>query len=347
MIDKSKNGAGGQGQQGGVRIDDRAPAAGYIDPIELGGMLKSSTATRAIEWSRPLASARTPSSPATVAVVDDRIEVQELLAIRLGMVAGLQLVGQGYTGSEAVELARSVSPDLMILDLQMPVMGGAEAIPLLRALCPQMRIVIYTSDPGLADLSGANRPDAIVLKGGNLGYLMNVVERLLAESPNDQVQVDLGRLPVQVAVHAFDSWVGLNTRVRHALATKGDLSADLLGDVLPLNSSELLSLMGVFMQFGMPVMAASAAGETEVDLRFMVNRAAGAAARRALLALGGNGTLRAFNKAWSHSPTKEAEQALDLVDRRLVEQLPVSQAVGRTIPSFFHRNQTVPAASDG
>jgi hypothetical protein len=118
--------------------------------------------------------------------------------------------------------------------------------------------------------------------------------------------------------------VGLNSRVRHALETKGDVSAALLGDVLPLDSSELLCLMGVFMQFGTPLMVASAAGDSVVDLRFTVRRAAGAAARRALLALGGNGTLRAFNKAWSHSPTKEAELALDLVDRRLVEQLPVS-----------------------
>jgi hypothetical protein len=108
------------------------------------------------------------------------------------------------------------------------------------------------------------------------------------------------------------------------LATEGDVSAELLGDVLPLDSSELLSLMGVFMQFGPPLTTARAAGDSLVDLRFTVRRDTGAAARRALLALGGNGTLRAFNKAWSHRPTREAELALDLVDRRLVEQLPVS-----------------------
>ncbi len=60
-------------------------------------------------------------------------------------------------------------------------------------------------------------------------------------------------------------------------------------------------------------MATGRKGEASVDLRFAVRRDAGAAARRALLALGGNGTLRAFNKAWSHSPTREAQEALDLV----------------------------------
>jgi hypothetical protein len=184
--------------------------------------------------------------------------------------------------------------------------------------------VVYTSEQGRVDLSGGNRPDAVVLKGANLRDLVEVVLRLLSETPADVLEVDLGRLPVRVAIDAFDSWVGLNSRVRNALDTEGDISAELLGDILPLNSSELLCLMGVFMQFGLPLMMASAAGDPLVDLRFTVRREAGAAARRALLALGGNGTLRAFNKAWSHSPTPEAERALDLVDRKLVEQLPVS-----------------------
>ncbi|MHB8509526.1 MAG: response regulator [Candidatus Dormibacteria bacterium] len=259
----------------------------------------------------------------TVAVVDDQVDMRELLQVRMGMVPGLDFVGQGASGSEAIALARLVAPDLMILDLRMPGMGGIEAIPLLRAAAPHMRIVVYSSMIDGEDLTKGNRPDAAVLKGGNLGELFETVVGLLAEGPADQVKVDLGRLPVQVAVDAFDSWVGLNARVRGALSTEGDDSSDLLGDV-PLKSSELLCLMGVFMQFGMPLMMATATGDTMVDLQFMVQRETGAAARRALLALGGNGTLRAFNRHWSHNPTKEAEEALDLVDSRLVDQLPVT-----------------------
>jgi CheY-like chemotaxis protein len=259
----------------------------------------------------------------TIAIVDDQVDVRSLLQLRLGMVPGIEVIGHAGDGAGAIALARRESPDVMLLDLQMPGMGGAEAIPLLRAAAPRMRIVVYTSDTDGADLTKGSRPDAIVLKGGNLADLVDEINRLLAEGPGDVVHVDLGRLPVHVAVVAFDSWVGLNARVREALATKGDSSSNLLGDV-PVNTSELLCLMGVFMQFGMPVMMASAAGNRMVDLQFTVTRDAGAAARRALLALGGNGTLRAFNRAWSHRPTKEAEEALDLVDSRLVDQLPVS-----------------------
>jgi len=296
-----------------------------LDPVEFGELLKGQTEGLLRQRIAGLAEIQTAaSSRHSIVIVDDHVDVRELLTLRLAMVPGVVLVGQAANGSDALELARASSPDLMILDLRMPVMGGAEAIPLLRAVAPKMRIVVYTSDTEGADLSGGSRPDALVLKGANLGQLVDVILGVLAEGPQDVLSVDLGRLPVAVAVAAFDSWVGLNTRVRQALATKGDISTDLLGDVLPLNSSELLCLMGVFMQFGMPLMMASAAGETEVELQFTVHREAGAAARRALLALGGNGTLRAFNKAWSHSPTKEDEHALDLVDKRLVEQLPVS-----------------------
>jgi len=259
-----------------------------------------------------------------IAVADDHIDLRELLALRFSMVESLEVIGQAANGVEAIGLARDRQPDLMTLDLEMPVMGGAEAIPVLRAVAPNMRIVVFSGHPSMADLTNGNRPDAVVSKGSNLADLVAIVVGLLAEgAPPDLVEVDLGTFPLHVALDAFDSWVGLNARVRQALATKGDLSAELLGDI-PLEPSDLLCLMGVFMQLGLPLMAASQKGLATVDVKFFVRRDSGTAARRALLALGGNGTLRAFNKVWSHNPTREAERALDLVDARLVDKLPAS-----------------------
>ena len=260
----------------------------------------------------------------TVAIADDHVDLRELLNIRMSMVDSLVVIGQAGNGVEAINLARDRQPDLMTLDLEMPVMGGAEAIPVLRAVAPNMRIVVFSGNPSVNDLTKGNRPDAMVSKGASLADLVAVITGLLAEGPPpDLVEVDLGTFPVHVAVDAFDSWVGLNARVRRALATKGDFSAEMLGDI-PLEQSDLLCLMGVFMQLGLPLMAASQEGSKTVAVKFFVRRDSGAAARRALLALGGNGTLRAFNKAWSHNPTKEAEKALDLVDARLVDKLPSS-----------------------
>ena len=187
----------------------------------------------------------------TIAVADDHIDVRELIALRMSMVPHLEVIGQAANGVEAINLARDRRPDVMTLDLQMPVMGGAAAISVLRALAPHMRIVVFSGHPEAIEMTKDNQPDAMVSKGANLADLVAVVTGLLAEGPSpDLVEIDLGRFPVHVAVDAFDAWVGLNARVRGALADKDDVSADLLGDV-PIESSDLLCLMGVFMQFGL------------------------------------------------------------------------------------------------
>ena len=325
MGDKISANGGGRGVRPTSHRAGSAPVILSIDPNVYGKLLKDQAEglirQRIADDSEIRAAALSRHS---IVIVDDHVDVRELLTLRLAMVPSVALVGQASNVKDALDVARQAQPDLMILDLKMPGMDGDEGIPLFRAIAPKMRIVLYTADAEGADLTGGSRPDAVVLKGANLAVLVDVILGILTEGPLDLLHVDLGRMPVEVAVAAFDSWVGLNARVRHALATKGDLSTELLGDLLPLNSSELLCLMGVFMQFGMPLMMASVAGDTQVDLQFTVQREVGAAARRALLALGGNGTLRAFNRAWSHKPTKADEEALDLVDRRLVEQLPIS-----------------------
>ena len=264
---------------------------------------------------------REPRAQFRIAIVDDQYDIRQLLALRLGMAGSLLVVGQAGNGHEGIDLAMRLQPDLMTLDLLMPIMGGSDAIPLLRAAAPHMRIVVFSSTPGTQALARGHRPDAVVTKGGNLADLVAIILDLLAEGPQDFVNVDLGRIPVAIAVEAFDSWVGLNARVRDALSREGDVSVQLLGEAT-VEPADLQCLMGVFMQFGPPVMESVGRGEAEVDLHFSVRREAGAAARRALLALGGNGSLRAFNRAWSHSPSSEAQAALDLVDARLVEALP-------------------------
>jgi DNA-binding NarL/FixJ family response regulator len=134
-----------------------------------------------------------PGGPAVrhkVAIIDDQFDVRELLTTRLAMVPGLEVVGQAANGAAAIHLARRLSPDVMTLDLEMPVMGGADAIPLLRAAAPNMRIVVFSADPARADLSNGNRPDAIVTKGSHLADLVEIILGLLSEGVVDVPHVD-------------------------------------------------------------------------------------------------------------------------------------------------------------
>ena len=131
---------------------------------------------------------------ASIAIVDDDQAIRQMLALRLGMVPGVRVAGEGANGREAIGLAAMDAPDLMVLDLRMPVMGGADAIPVLRVIAPRMRIVVHSSLTGEVDLTGPRRPDAAIKKDGNLAPLVSVVTALLDEVRADRDRVGVGVL---------------------------------------------------------------------------------------------------------------------------------------------------------
>lgn len=77
-------------------------------------------------------------------IVDDQQIIREGLAGMLSREADLELVGVAENGREAVTLADSIKPDLILMDLRMPVMGGAEAIREIRKRRPETHFIILT-----------------------------------------------------------------------------------------------------------------------------------------------------------------------------------------------------------
>jgi diguanylate cyclase (GGDEF)-like protein len=111
-----------------------------------------------------------------VLVVDDQCAVRNLLRWTIEFAPELHLVGEAADGREAVALARHHQPDLVILDLAMPGVGGLEALPLIRAVAPRARVVVLSGlDP--ADVEDMARDE------GAAGYLCKDgdPDRLLAE----------------------------------------------------------------------------------------------------------------------------------------------------------------------
>lgn len=80
-----------------------------------------------------------------VMVVDDSSDIRTMLRLLLGRDERFTLVAEAINGQDAVDRVGDVMPDLIILDRQMPVMGGLEAIPLLRHASPNSDIVLYTA----------------------------------------------------------------------------------------------------------------------------------------------------------------------------------------------------------
>jgi DNA-binding response OmpR family regulator len=254
-------------------------------------------------------------------LVDDKPDIRLLLTTRLALEPNLVVVAEGASGADAIARARESRPDAVILDLEMPEMDGFAAIPLLRAVDASMRILVYSGSPTTDDprLIGPVKPDAIVTKGADLRVLIQRLTALLEQRPEDLLVANIGRLPLEQAVNAFDSWVGLNVRIREAMAAGRSLPTS---HELDLNASDLLALIGIFIAMGDKLVRAAHAGAEKVDLRFETRRDVGQAARRALMAIDADSAV-SFHKAWQYDMPNQARDALLHLRQRLLAELPV------------------------
>jgi PAS domain S-box-containing protein len=116
-----------------------------------------------------------------VLVVDDAQDLRMLLRARMETRDGLTVVGEAADGLAAVELASELQPDLVMLDLAMPRMDGLEALPLIRAAVPGVRIIVLSgfNQSTLAQKALAAGADKYVVKGGSMRQLLELVDAVL------------------------------------------------------------------------------------------------------------------------------------------------------------------------
>ena len=105
------------------------------------------------------------SDPIHVLIADDHQLVRQGMAALLSVKPEFEILGQARDGVEAVELATSLSPDIILMDLQMPHKDGIEATREIKEDNPEARILIITS-------FAEDENVYLAIKAGALGYLL-------------------------------------------------------------------------------------------------------------------------------------------------------------------------------
>jgi DNA-binding NarL/FixJ family response regulator len=146
-------------------------------------------------------------APIRILVVDDHPLLREGVLSILEDRTDMEVVGEARDGAEALERFRTLRPDVTLMDLQMPVMNGVEAILAIRADFPDARILVLTTYAG--DVQAVR-----ALKAGATGYLLK--SSLRTEMLDAIHNVHRGRRHVhsdvaaEIALHVVDD--GLSDR---------------------------------------------------------------------------------------------------------------------------------------
>src|ERR687893_1032290 len=82
------------------------------------------------------------TEPMRIMITDDHALVRDGLRSMLGDEPGLEVVGEAANGQEALELCRSLEPDLVLMDVRMPEMDGLEATHATKHECPETDVLL-------------------------------------------------------------------------------------------------------------------------------------------------------------------------------------------------------------
>ena len=138
-----------------------------------------------------------------VLVVDDQALFREALVALMAVQAGIDVVGEAADGQEAVEAVGRLRPDVVLMDLRMPVLDGVGATRRLRVDHPGVRVLALTTFDGDAEVFPALRAGAVgyLLKGATTERLVEAVvaadrgESVLAPSVAAKLVARVATLP--------------------------------------------------------------------------------------------------------------------------------------------------------
>jgi NarL family two-component system response regulator LiaR len=195
----------------------------------------------------------TVSGPIRVMIVDDHDMVRKGLAAFLKASADLEMVGEARNGREAIQLCEQLQPDVILMDLVMPVMGGAPATRVIRERWPGAQVIALTSFQEKELVEDALRAGAIsyLLKNVSADDLAEAIRA--ARAGRSTLAPEAAQALVQSTSEAFRIGGDLTKREREVLAlmVEGLTNPEIAGRLIVSRStakahvSNILSKLGV------------------------------------------------------------------------------------------------------
>ena len=126
--------------------------------------------------------------PKQVFIADDNKTVRNILKFLLKQRTDLEVCGEAANGVQAVKNASALRPDLVLLDLAMPEMNGAEAASVLKGMMPDVPILLFTmySENIGRYLTSAIGVDAVLSKPDGMTALLEAIDAVFARRSGPQ-----------------------------------------------------------------------------------------------------------------------------------------------------------------
>ena len=121
-----------------------------------------------------------------ILVTDDHAVVREGLRTLISTEPGMKVIGEAVDGVEAVQMACELKPDVILMDMAMPRMGGLEAIQKIKEPCPEARILVLTSFSDDETVFPAIKAGALgyMLKNTSPNRLLNAIREVYQGNPS-------------------------------------------------------------------------------------------------------------------------------------------------------------------
>jgi DNA-binding NarL/FixJ family response regulator len=121
----------------------------------------------------------------TIVYADDNEQMRTAVRDELESESDLEIVGEAHTGEQAVELVRGLNPDIVLLDLEMPGMGGIEAARRLLEAGTSTKVLLYCYEVDLETREKIKSMGAagLIEKSGNPWNFANSIRRAAAGEP--------------------------------------------------------------------------------------------------------------------------------------------------------------------